>query len=164
MEQDEFYMMKAIEIAKGKIRGNEYPFGCCIVYQDMVILESNSCFTSRNPLNHAEMNAMNQLINLYGEAALKKSVLYATTEPCLMCLGAINWAHVPRVVYGTSIAESSRLGFDEIDISIDDVLPKMHYSLEVKGGVLHEECMNLLAEWHKRNEMIKRLFKIRNEN
>lgn len=50
-------MMKAIEIAKGKIRGNEYPFGCCIVYQDTVILESNSCFTSRNPLNHAEMNA-----------------------------------------------------------------------------------------------------------
>ena len=80
MEQDEFYMMKAIEIAKGKIRGNEYPFGCCIVYQDTVILESNSCFTSRNPLNHAEMNAMNQLINLYGEAALKKSVPVSYTH------------------------------------------------------------------------------------
>lgn len=152
-------MMKAIKVAKAKIRNNEYPFGCCIVYKDSAIVESNTCFTSRNPLEHAEMKAMNQLIKTYGQDALKKSVLYATTEPCLMCLGALNWAHIPRLVYGTSALESGKLGFDEIAVSIEELQPKMSYCLEVKGGVLYEECKKLLLEWDKRNKLIKRLFK-----
>lgn len=164
MGKDEFYMMKAIDIAKKKIQRNEYPFGCCIVYRNTVILESNTCFTNRNPFNHAEMNAMNKLINLHGEDALKESVLYATTEPCLMCLGAINWGQIPRVVYGTSAVESSKMGFSEVDISITYLQSKMKYSLEVKGGVLHNECMSLFVEWNKRNEIIKRLFKKGNGN
>ncbi len=152
-------MMKAIEIAKLKMSENEYPFGCCIVYKDTCIVESNTCFTSGNPLDHAEMKAISQLVKIYGYDVLKKSVLYATTEPCLMCFGALNWAHIPRLVYGTSVLESSQLGFDEMVVSIEELKSKMSYSLEVKGGVLYEECKELLLEWDKRNKLIRRLFK-----
>ncbi len=161
MNQDEIYMKEAIGIARKQLKRNEYPFGCCIVYNGNVVIESNTCFSGRNPLLHAEINAINRFIDEIGLDELKKSVLYATTEPCLMCFGAINWVNIPRLVYGTSVIESSKLGFFEINVSVNELRTKLPYDLEIRSGVLHEECMELFQEWQQRNKRIRKLFTVK---
>jgi tRNA(Arg) A34 adenosine deaminase TadA len=146
------YMEKAIQVAKDNLKKNEYPFGCCIVYQENVITAGNSCFTESNPLRHAEINAINKLIDGFGMRALRDSVIYTTTEPCLMCLGAINWSNIPRLVYGTSVKASKELGFGEVYLTIEEVKANFSYDLQVESGVLIEECMELLRLWKEKNK------------
>lgn len=152
MRPDEFYMKKAIEAAKESLKKNEYPFGCCIVSKDIVITAGNSCFTENNPLRHAELNAINKLVEQSGIRALRDSVIYTTTEPCLMCLGAIGWSNIKRLVYGTSARESKALGFSEAAIGVEELKAGFPYKLQVVEGVLKEECMELLRAWEKRNK------------
>lgn len=160
MIDDEFYMMKAIIAAKKNLSNNEYPFGCCIVYKDEIIIDTNTGFSERNPLRHAELNAINRFIDMIGIEQLKESVIYTTTEPCLMCLGAINWVHIPKLVYGTSVRDSNDLGFKEVDISTEVLKGKFPYEIEVKSGILKDECMELLNMWKVKNKFFKLFNKV----
>ncbi len=155
MDNDEYYMMKAILAAKQSVYKNEYPFGCCIVYRNEVIIQSNTSYTERDPLKHAEINAINYFINKVGVKQLKESVIYTTTEPCLMCLGAISWCQIPKLVYGTSIADSKGFNFREIDMTVGDISKKFPYEIEIRAGVLKDECMELLNIWREKNKVLK---------
>lgn len=158
MLSDEFYMTQAVLAAKQNLKKNEYPFGCCIVYKDEMIIETNTCFSERNPLKHAEVNAIHRFIDTIGMEQLRESVIYTTTEPCLMCLGAINWARIPKLVYGTSVGDSNDMGFQEVNISIEVLKEKFPYEIEIKSGVLKDECLMLLDMWKIRNKLL-RLFR-----
>ncbi len=155
MSNDEFYMMKAILAAKQNLIRNEYPFGCCIAYRNEMVIEANTGFSERNPLRHAELNAINRFISTIGARQLKESVIYTTTEPCIMCMGAINWVQIPKLVYGTSVSDSNELGFHEVNISIEVLKEKFPYEIEIKSGILKDECMELLNMWKEKNKFLK---------
>ena len=73
--------------------------------------------------------------------------MYSTTEPCPMCLSAIHWSKIDRVVYGASIADAQTAGFCELAVDAK-VLAKMGKSpLRVESGLLSEECAALFAQW-----------------
>lgn len=157
MYDDEYYMREAIAAAREGIQNNEFPFGCCLVTKEHIIKMANTCFSKNNAILHAEMNAINEMLQLEQTSTLKDAVLYATTEPCVMCMGAINWVKIPKIVCGMSIYESAEYGFQEINIDMKQILEKFPYEIEVKTGVLRDECVVLYQEWAEKNGILYRL-------
>ena len=96
-----------------------------------------------NPTWHGEMDAINcaaagQAVNWTGMR------LYTTAEPCCMCQGAILWAGIPEVVFGTSIRTLKQLGWKQIDIPAEEVTRRTAFArCRLIGGVLEAECDEL---------------------
>ena len=96
-----------------------------------------------NPTWHGEIDAINR-------AAAGQNVnwtrtrLYTTAEPCCMCQGAVLWAGIPEVVFGTSIQTLKELGWKQIDIAAAEVTRRTPFSqCRLIGGVLEAECDQL---------------------
>jgi guanine deaminase len=73
--------------------------------------------------------------------------IYSTTEPCVMCFAAVNWARMDGIRFGTTVGDAARLGFNELIIS-NRTLKRMGGSrIEVIGGVMRPDCLKLLEAW-----------------
>ena len=132
-------MSEAVEAAQSG--GN--PFGCVIVMDNKVLVKAfNTVKKDNDPTAHAEINAIRLLarLRLSDRSSL---TLYTTCEPCPMCMGAIIFAGIGRVVFGASIAEISRF-YKQIDIPASEVAQRGFGNVEVKGGIMVEQCLNLL--------------------
>jgi tRNA(adenine34) deaminase len=94
---------------------------------------------------HAEILALRQAAAALGSWRVLDSTLYVTLEPCAMCAGAIVLGRVPRVVYGCTDPKAGAAG------SVLDVLaePRLNHRPEVVGGVLEEECAELLRAFFR---------------
>jgi guanine deaminase len=114
-EKDRQYLGQAIALAKQGIeKGIGGPFGCIIVRDGMVIGKGSNLVTSSNdPTAHAEVVAIRQACEQLGYYQLTGCDLYASCEPCPMCLGAIYWSRPRRVVYASTRYEAADAGFDD---------------------------------------------------
>ena len=139
--KDEMYMRKALAEAQQAFDEGEIPIGAVVVCKDQVIARAhNLTETLIDPTAHAEMQAITMAANALGGKYLTDCTLYVTVEPCPMCAGAIGWAQVPRIVYG---APDPKRGYREY-------APRgMHPKSECKGGILEEECRQLMQEFFK---------------
>lgn len=131
------WMEKAIVQAKlGKT-----PFGAVIVNSNDEFIEAYNTTKKDGPIAHAEINAIQKLNELnYTDA--KNLVLYSTVEPCPMCMSAIVWAGIGKVVFGASIDDASKFG-SQIHISCKDVVEKSWYKIILKSGIERERCIEL---------------------
>ena len=101
-KQDERFMQMALKEAEAAQREGEIPIGAVIVCRDRIIARAhNLTETLTDVTAHAEMQAITAAANLLGGKYLADCTLYVTVEPCVMCAGAIGWAQIGRVVYGT---------------------------------------------------------------
>jgi tRNA(Arg) A34 adenosine deaminase TadA len=137
-------MRRAIAVAK---RNATYPFGAVItrIAGGPVIAEGVNA-SSRNPMLHGEVSAMNDYLHRHGNKDWAEMVLYTTAEPCAMCMSALVWAGIGGVIFGTSLAGLKRAGIDQIDIPAANVAaasPFWHG--ELVGGVLASETDALFA-------------------
>jgi tRNA(adenine34) deaminase len=139
--KDEMYMRKALAEAQQAFDEGEIPIGAVVVCKDQVIARAhNLTETLVDPTAHAEMQAITMAANALGGKYLTDCTLYVTVEPCPMCAGAIGWAQVPRIVYG---APDPKRGYREYAPRV------MHPKSECKGGILEEECRQLMQEFFK---------------
>jgi tRNA(Arg) A34 adenosine deaminase TadA len=100
--EDVTFMRMAIEEA----RLADFPFGAVIVRDGAVIARgSNLGRTNQDPTAHGEMDAIRKCLSAHGPAALRGSTLYTSGEPCAMCMGAILWCHVRRLVFAASMTQ-----------------------------------------------------------
>lgn len=115
------YMQEAInETLVGLNKKHGGPFGCVIVNEKtgkVIGKGHNTVWKDTNPTHHAEINAISDACKRLKTIDLSDCILYSTVEPCPMCLSAIHWANISKVVYGASIKDSRVLGFDEISLS-----------------------------------------------
>ena len=144
MEQqnkDEHYMQLALAEAQKALGKGEIPIGAIIVCHDTIVARAhNLTETLTDPTAHAEMQAITMAANTLGGKYLTDCTLYVTVEPCPMCAGAIGWAQVPRIVYG---APDPKRGFREYAPRV------LHPKTECKGGILEEECRQLMQDFFK---------------
>ena len=99
---------------------------------------------SENPTWHGEIDAINRCAALGQDVNGAALRLYTTAEPCCMCQGAILWAGIPEVVFGTSIRSLKQLGWKQIDISAEEVARRTPFArCRLIGGVLEAECDKL---------------------
>jgi guanine deaminase len=113
MNQDDLFLAHAVELAqKGSELGEGGPFGAVIVCGGKIIAEGwNRVVVSRDPTAHAEIGAIRTACAAVDSFHLPNSTLYASSEPCPMCLSAAYWARIERIVFANSRAEAAAIGF-----------------------------------------------------
>jgi tRNA(Arg) A34 adenosine deaminase TadA len=141
--QDERFMRMAIEEA----RRADFPFGAVIVRDGKVIARGrNLGATQRDPTAHGEMVAIRRAIASPGRDALKGATLYTSGEPCAMCMGAIVWCHIGRVVFAASLEQLATV-IDQIMITSAEIAARAKFApVEITGGVLAAEAMALFRK------------------
>ena len=97
---DERFMRLAIEEA----RRADFPFGAVIVINGKVMVRGrNLGRTYGDPTAHGEMVAIRRFLDQYPPVRLRGATLYTSGEPCAMCMGAILWCRIPRLVFAASV-------------------------------------------------------------
>lgn len=147
-ERDENFMRMALEEARKAGERGEVPVGAVIIDEQQNILAAagNNSIGGNDPAGHAEMVALRAAGKKIGNYRLLNTALYVTIEPCVMCAGAMIHARVDRLVYGASdpkaggVVSCYQVGGDG----------KLNHQLNVEGGVLAEECAELLTSFFKR--------------
>lgn len=134
-------MGKALDEAREALKSGEVPIGAVVVCHDRIIARAHNMTEMLTDVTaHAEMQAITSAANALGGKYLTECTLYVTVEPCTMCAGAIGWAQIPRVIYGT---RDEKRGFSL-------VAPKaLHPKAKITGGILEEECRQLMVEFFK---------------
>ena len=138
-------MKKALELAREAFDDGEVPVGAVIVRNDKIIATGrNRREKSKNALWHAETDAINNACLALHGWRLWDCGLYVTLEPCPMCAGAILNAHIPKVYFGAYDYKNGSCG------TITNLF-EMPYNFkpEYEGGILQEECAEILKSFFK---------------
>lgn len=132
---DTYFMNKALVEAENAFAKGEVPVGAVIVFKNKIIAKAHNLTEMLNDVTaHAEMQAFTAAADFLGGKYLKNCTLYVTLEPCQMCAGASYWTQIGRIVYGAS---EPKRGFTNLKTTL-------HPKTEVLGGVLQENCAELL--------------------
>ncbi|WP_319420762.1 nucleoside deaminase [Pleurocapsa sp. FMAR1] len=144
MNHEKFMNEALIEAKKGDL-----PYGAIIVKDNEIIVRGyNTTQTDNDVSAHGEINALRTFTKKKGYSldVLSGYVLYTTCEPCPMCSAACIWAGVSKVVFGASTQQLIDLGIKQINISCETVAEKGFQKMEVVGGVLADECLELFRQ------------------
>ena len=108
------FMIRAIELSINSANGAGGPFGCVIVKDDKIIAEgSNKVTFSNDPTAHAEIVAIREACKKLNKFNLSGCDLYASCEPCTMCLSAIYRSHVDNIFYANTREDAKKINFDD---------------------------------------------------
>jgi tRNA(adenine34) deaminase len=141
---DEDWMRRALLEGEAALEEDEVPVGCVIVHNGRLIAKAhNARETLCDPTAHAEMIALTQAGRALGSWHLEGTTVYCTLEPCCMCAGAMVNARVSRLVYGLADKKSGACG-SVINLTN---MPGLNHQLEVKGGVLADEVLELMRRF-----------------
>ncbi len=111
---DREIMQRAIDLAAESVKKGGGPFGAVVVKDGKVIAENaNSVTPDNDPTAHAEVNAIRLACKKLGTFMLDGCEIYASCEPCPMCLGAIYWAHIKTIYYAGTRSDAAKAGFDD---------------------------------------------------
>lgn len=137
---DTEWMRLAVEEA---LKGDA-PYGAVIVRDGSLLASGfNTTNRDRDPTAHAEVNAIRAATSALSTRSLEGCTLYATGEPCVMCAGAAVWAGVSRIVFGASVQRLAEVGQHQIHISLTDVIGAGFREIDLVGGVLAADVLEL---------------------
>jgi tRNA(adenine34) deaminase len=138
-EDKRLMRLAIVEAARG-----DYPFGAVIVRGGNVLMKGRNLGKQQNdPTAHGEMVAIRRFLATYGPEKLRGTTLYTSGQPCCMCMGAIAWCGIARVVFAASVHQiANKMG--QIMISSTEVADKTPFeTIDMTGGVLASEAMSL---------------------
>ena len=139
---DERFMLAALDEARAAAERDEVPIGAAVVCKGRIIARAhNLTETLTDVTAHAEMQAITSAAAYLGGKYLTDCTLYVTVEPCLMCAGALGWSQIARVVYG---AADDKRGYHTFCAS------PFHKKTQVTAGVLEAECSKLMTDFFRR--------------
>lgn len=140
------FMQVAIELAKQAAINGEVPVGAIVVKDGEIIGRgSNAPINLSDPSAHAEIQALRDAAKALNNYRLIDCTLYVTLEPCVMCTGAIQHARIAKLVYGASDPKTGACG-SVVNLMSEN---KLNHHTEVLGGVLADECGQLLSGFFK---------------
>jgi len=143
----EKWMKLALEQARLAQAMSEVPVGAVLVQDDQLIASAhNQPISSNDPTAHAEIQLLRAAGKQLNNYRLPNTTLYVTLEPCTMCLGAMIHARVSRVVFGAYDQKTGVCG-SCTDLSTSQCF---NHSIEIEGGVLANDCKQLLQEFFKK--------------
>lgn len=123
------------------------PFGACIVKSETVLSVARNTVFKGDATCHAEINAIREASARLGTRDLSGTVIFSTTEPCPMCFGAIHWARIGMLFFGTGIADVASRGFNEMTLGNAQMARLGKSPVRLFSGFLREECLSLLEAW-----------------
>lgn len=140
-------MLEALGLAAQAELNNEVPVGAVVVHQNQIIGRGfNRNILDSDPAAHAEIVAMREAGRALHNHRLGGCTMFVTIEPCAMCAGALVHARFSRLVYA---ADDSKAGAVH---SIMQVLnhPGVNHQMEVKAGVLRDQCAQIIQDFFRR--------------
>ncbi len=147
MQNHQFYMQKALALARRAFAADEVPIGALIVDRSGAIIARafNLPECKMTQTAHAELLALAKAGKKIGDWRLEGCWLYVTLEPCAMCMNAIILSRVEGIVFG---AESPLFGYQKVDKHTPSWLYKRD-NLAIIGGICEEESRTLLQDFFK---------------
>jgi len=152
-DNKERFMKEAVnEALKGMNKNEGGPFGCIVVKEGKIIGRGNNKVTSTNdPTAHAEVNAIREACKKLNSYQLEGCEIYTSCEPCPMCLGAIYWARLDKVYYGSNQIDASDIGFD--DEFIYKEIPLAYSKRSIPFEQLGRDiALEAFKEWTKKED------------
>ncbi len=139
---DTYFMKQALIEARKALMKGEIPVGAIVVCNNQIIARAHNNTEQLNDVTaHAEIMAMTAAATHLGNKYLTDCTMYVTLEPCTMCAGALAWAQLDKLVYGTS---DDKRGFMQFGKRI------LHPKTKVEFGFMSEECEKLLKDFFQR--------------
>ena len=145
MKDDEYFMEQALlEAAQAKEKG-EVPVGAVLVADKKIFSRGfNSTLEKNDPTSHAEIVVIRKACDLRGNYRISDCDLYVTLEPCAMCLGAAVQARIRRLVFGALDPKAGA-----VESIMHFPFDRTNHHIEIKGGILAEECGQILRNFFK---------------
>src|SRR5258708_9979668 len=150
------FMRRAIEISRTKMRvGGGGPFGAVTVRDGVMMGEGwNRVLETHDPTAQAEIVAIRDACARLGTYSLTDAEIYATCEPCPMCLTAILWARIGRLYFANSRIDAAAIGFDDARFYDEVALPLEQRSLPAER-LLADEARAVFAEWDAKPDKVR---------
>ncbi len=141
-------LLRAIELAeRHSADGLHGPFGAVVARDGVVLGEGwNQVVSGRDPTAHAEVMAIRKAAARTGSHHLEGCTIYCSCEPCPMCLGAIYWARIRRVVYACTAEDAREAGFDDADLYEEMTLDRGDRRVESEQR-LRDRGVRVLRAW-----------------
>ncbi len=150
MTDPQRFMAEAIELALRNLReGKGGPFGALVVREGAVIARgANQVVATQDPTAHAEIVAIRAACRVLGSFQLDGCEIYASCEPCPMCLAAIYWARPARLFFAAAKEDAAAAGFDDSFIHGEIAKPLEERRIPVRQ-LMGEEARRVLEEWSR---------------
>lgn len=151
---DNFLMEQALRQARRAMQAGEVPVGAVIIHDGEIIARAhNQVETLRDATAHAEMLALSQAQESFGDWRLTDCDLYVTKEPCPMCAGAIVHCRIRRVIFGVGDPKGGAAG------GLLNLLqqPTLNHRCEISAGILQDESLSLLRSFFRNARLAKKI-------
>lgn len=146
MHSDEFYLQRAVALAASNVAAGGRPFAALLVKDDQVIVEAvNTLHISQDPTAHAELLAIRAASQQLGPR-LEGCVIYASGQPCPMCLSAMHLCGVTRVVYAASNQQGEPFGLSTAAIYQQLALPLSEQKLAIQH-IPQPAMVEIYSDW-----------------
>jgi tRNA(Arg) A34 adenosine deaminase TadA len=147
---DQDFMKAAVEKAREGIAAGQSPFGAVVVSGGKVVAAAhNTVWRDTDPTAHAEVNAIRQAARALKRIELSGCEMFTTCEPCPMCLSAIHWSKLDRVVFAATIEDAAGAGFSELRVGAKELARMGGSPLRVEVAASRDEGRALFQEWLK---------------
>jgi len=142
------FMAEAVRLSEhGMCRGDGGPFGAVIVREGKIIGKGwNRVLTANDPSAHAEITAIRDACRATSSYQLEDCSMYVNCEPCPMCLAAIYWARIERVIFAASREDAERIGFIDAELYREICLPDEQRSLTMKRED-SRDAVKIMERW-----------------
>jgi len=149
------FMLRAIELSISSAKDTGGPFGCVMVKDDKIIAEGSNKVTFLNdPTAHAEIVAIREACKKLNVFNLSGCDLYASCEPCPMCLSAIYWSHVDNIFYANTREDAKKINFDDSLIYSEILKKNEDRKIPIKQ-MLRDEALKAFEIWDKKTDKIE---------
>ncbi len=155
MESKKAFMKEAIALAMSNVEDSHGgPFGAVVVKDGEIIgAGANQVTASSDPTAHAEIVAIRQASAHLGTFDLSECEIYASCEPCPMCLGAIYWAKIDKLYYAATKDDAAKASFDDSYIYKEFALPKNERSLS-SLQMMRDDAVKVFEAWNNSDNKI----------
>ena len=155
MEPKNKFMLRAIELSIKSANGAGGPFGCVVVKDNKIIAEgSNKVTFSNDPTAHAEIVAIRDACKKLNTFNLSGCDIYASCEPCPMCLSAIYWSHIDSIYYANTRDDAKKINFDDSLIYSEFSKKMKDRKIPIKQ-MLRNKALEAFDIWDKKTDKIE---------
>ncbi len=148
-------MQRAIDLAVENVRNGGGPFGAVIARGGEIVAEGVNRVTSQHdPTAHAEVQAIRKACSKLHTFDLTGLDIYASCEPCPMCLGAIYWAHLDHLYFAGTKDDAARIGFDDAFIYKELPLPIHERKLPTEA-MMNAEAQAPFVAWQEKDDKVE---------
>ncbi|MCW9048076.1 MAG: nucleoside deaminase [Gammaproteobacteria bacterium] len=141
------FLQQAIDLAVSSAKQQGGPFGAVIVKNGKIIGQGHNQVTENcDPSAHAEIMAIREACKNLNNHQLDGCTIYSSCQPCPMCMSAIYWAHIPKLIFAATAHDAAKAGFDDQFIYDELAKPVSQRSISIKH-IEHDEANKSFEVW-----------------